>query len=446
MLQEHVKELLGSRNFHRKYPDIHRHQIGAEERIYLTDMGILADQNSSFGYIGILTEDVLDIMQDEYPRRYKDMMKVMKQRELERAMKQVIEDNEKADREQDGKMSHALRNELMQENHHFNKKLRTDHGAKGRTYYCSQTRQTLRARNEVYHAPPERTKVGKYPVAVIPGQFTDSCPKFSSEELYSMPLNTVMFQHPIQRTVEKKIHTAPKHMIVTCQSCRSEVAKTDTVMRCTTCRSYVHSSCINMSQHMMDVASTYAWECTECKKCSVCRDIDQEESMMFCDVCDRGYHTQCVDMKELPQGRWECEMCVKCACCHVRESDTWTFQGKQSANGDQEFLQTMCAKCSDYFQKGWFCPVCLKVFDYDAVDDPMVCCDFCDRWVHTVCDGIDEDHYKEIGNERSMYKCVLCRGEKQERYDIHHKKYLQPTTEDAEVKTEVKTEEKVEEG
>ena len=60
--------------------------------------------------------------------------------------------------------------------------------------------------------------------------------------------------------------------------------------------------------------------------------------MMFCDVCDRGYHTQCVDMKELPQGRWECEMCVKCACCHVRESDTWTFQVIYFKIGDQFVL------------------------------------------------------------------------------------------------------------
>ena len=47
-----------------------------------------------------------------------------------------------------------------------------------------------------------------------------------------------------------------------------------------------------------------------------------------------------------------------------------------------------------------------------------------------MCVGIDEDHYKEIGSERSMYKCVLCRGEKEERYDIHHKKYLSQVKEE----------------
>ena len=35
------------------------------------------------------------------------------------------------------------------------------------------------------------------------------------------------------------------------------------------------------------------------------------------------------------------------------------------------------------FRSGNFCPVCLKVYRNDESDLPMVCCDMCDRWVHT---------------------------------------------------------------
>ncbi len=31
--------------------------------------------------------------------------------------------------------------------------------------------------------------------------------------------------------------------------------------------------------------------------------------MLFCDRCDRGYHTFCVGLKNLPRGRWMCKSC-----------------------------------------------------------------------------------------------------------------------------------------
>ncbi len=38
---------------------------------------------------------------------------------------------------------------------------------------------------------------------------------------------------------------------------------------------------------------------------------------------------------------------------------------------------------SRLFRAGNFCPVCLKVYRSDEKDLPMVCCDSCDRWIHT---------------------------------------------------------------
>ena len=32
--------------------------------------------------------------------------------------------------------------------------------------------------------------------------------------------------------------------------------------------------------------------------------------MMFCDRCDRGYHTFCIGLKKIPNGRWECKTCT----------------------------------------------------------------------------------------------------------------------------------------
>lgn len=50
----------------------------------------------------------------------------------------------------------------------------------------------------------------------------------------------------------------------------------------------------------------YAWQCSECKHCSKCRQHTNEDKMLFCDQCDRGYHIYCIGLLGVPDG--ECEM------------------------------------------------------------------------------------------------------------------------------------------
>lgn len=40
------------------------------------------------------------------------------------------------------------------------------------------------------------------------------------------------------------------------------------------------------------------------------------------------------------------------------------------------------------------------------------------------CDDIDDQRYQELSKDSSaQYKCVICRGEKEERMDAFHKKH-----------------------
>ena len=43
---------------------------------------------------------------------------------------------------------------------------------------------------------------------------------------------------------------------------------------------------------------------------------------------------------------------------------------------------SVCLSICSLFHEGHFCPVCLAVYRNDETDLPMVCCDFCDRWIH----------------------------------------------------------------
>lgn len=60
-----------------------------------------------------------------------------------------------------------------------------------------------------------------------------------------------------------------------------------------------------MTPELVAMIKTYPWQCMECKTCIICGQPHHEEEMMFCDVCDRGYHTFCVGLDAIPSGNKE---------------------------------------------------------------------------------------------------------------------------------------------
>lgn len=43
--------------------------------------------------------------------------------------------------------------------------------------------------------------------------------------------------------------------------------------------------------------------------CQICREDDNEDVLMYCDSCNKLYHTYCVDLQEVPIAHWFCEQC-----------------------------------------------------------------------------------------------------------------------------------------
>jgi len=80
-------------------------------------------------------------------------------------------------------------------------------------------------------------------------------------------------------------------------------------VRCSECHIIGHPNCLELTQEMIPIIKTYSWQCMDCKTCAKCKDSHDEEKMMFCDHCDRGFHTFCVGLEALPDGRWECPSC-----------------------------------------------------------------------------------------------------------------------------------------
>lgn len=132
---------------------------------------------------------------------------------------------------------------------------------------------------------------------------------------------------------------------------------------------------------MVPHIQSYAWQCTDCKTCAQCHDPADEDKMLFCDMCDRGYaffllqnikyiihdhtyniynlfryHIYCVGLRRVPQGRWHCQECAVCANCSSREpgginSDRnsvaqWQHEYKKGDKNTRVYVSTLCVPCS----------------------------------------------------------------------------------------------------
>ncbi|KAK6487777.1 zinc finger protein neuro-d4-like isoform X2 [Huso huso] len=74
-----------------------------------------------------------------------------------------------------------------------------------------------------------------------------------------------------------------------------------------------HPSCLQFTVNMTAAVRTYRWQCIECKSCSLCGTSENDDQLLFCDDCDRGYHMYCLSppMAEPPEGDWSCHLCLR---------------------------------------------------------------------------------------------------------------------------------------
>ncbi|GAB1601423.1 uncharacterized protein LOC115217352 isoform X1 [Argonauta hians] len=86
--------------------------------------------------------------------------------------------------------------------------------------------------------------------------------------------------------------------------------KKEELVSCSECGATGHPACLDLTKAMVSIIKNYPWQCMECKTCVQCMDPYDEDKMMFCDRCDRGYHTFCVGLKAIPTGRWECTITI----------------------------------------------------------------------------------------------------------------------------------------
>ncbi|XP_023027415.1 zinc finger protein ubi-d4 isoform X2 [Leptinotarsa decemlineata] len=84
------------------------------------------------------------------------------------------------------------------------------------------------------------------------------------------------------------------------------------LVSCSDCGRSGHPSCLQFTDNMKISVKKYRWQCIECKCCSVCGNSDNDDQLLFCDDCDRGYHMYCLSppLVDPPEGSWSCKLCI----------------------------------------------------------------------------------------------------------------------------------------
>ncbi|CAB1332982.1 unnamed protein product [Coregonus sp. 'balchen'] len=91
-----------------------------------------------------------------------------------------------------------------------------------------------------------------------------------------------------------------------------KTGQSEELQSCSDCGRSGHPSCLQFTPVMMAAVKTYRWQCIECKCCNVCGTSENDDQLLFCDDCDRGYHMYCLSpaMAEPPEGSWSCHLCL----------------------------------------------------------------------------------------------------------------------------------------
>ncbi|XP_070171068.1 fap1 adhesin isoform X3 [Polyergus mexicanus] len=397
MIQEQISQYLGVKSFKRKYPDLKRRVVDMEERNYLRENGLVSEAMCDMGLTAVCSSEVLDVMCSDFPDQYEEYRKHMREKQVKEHSKKQKELTAAANAERNRiDLAEMAVQSAFAWNSNLNK-------ARKENRKCCLDLQTF-----TIHVPKKQQKVdsehkvGHYPVALIPGQYTDYYREYTPAELRYYPLNTVLYgpTRPNERKcdsqsegsqsdsdsesssddssssssegtqdtegsqstmddVDMEISNLKDDVKLKCKMCLKVLNKhnkNEILIQCGTCNGNVHPSCIDLTLDMVPHIQSYAWQCTDCKTCAQCHDPADEDKMLFCDMCDRGYHIYCVGLRRVPQGRWHCQECAVCANCGSREAGgansdrnsvaQWQHEYKKGERNTRVYVSTLCVPCS----------------------------------------------------------------------------------------------------
>ncbi|GAB6022106.1 hypothetical protein CHUAL_006249 [Chamberlinius hualienensis] len=404
ILQEQISEFLGVKSFKRKYPDLQRRAVEMDEKEYLKDRGVVTETQCDLGLTALRADEVIDLMVRDYPEKYHEYERILHEKE-----KQSISEKHRdytAPSVEKSKMAEFIKKSVMSAaewNSNFNRERKEERSA------CFDLQTNIVHYPMGGRAKPEvkESTNSTYPASLIAGQFQDYYKRFNEAELKYLPMNTVLYgplkavplldntsdgspsdsddsscssssestrdgsgdsmpadkvitssvQTPGRRRktpLKRKINLNQKFGGGQCSICEQNADQSKDALQCSSCHKIAHVTCLQFNSEMTEAVKSYSWQCMDCKMCTMCREATEEASLMFCDRCDRGYHTFCVGLKAIPQGQWICSLCGRCGECgstkpmpsNDNSKAQWFHQYIKNPAGVFTLKQTLCHNCA----------------------------------------------------------------------------------------------------
>ncbi|KAF9420753.1 hypothetical protein HW555_003101, partial [Spodoptera exigua] len=418
MIQEQVAMFLGVKSFKRRYAELKRRTISGEERDYVLSITavdasevldiMLSDYPHKYEeYRSYQRQRQLAEAAEEPAEEVKTEEKVVK---VEMKAEKPVEHKPELPKIDPEKTRQDMAAAAIASASEWN--ARTNAMRRGA---CADLQSlTVQRARAAPPAPPRahlRPPAGFYPHALLPGQYQHSYRVYTPDQLRYFPLNTVLAAPPAPPSEEWSSESEPdwgsrfsssedsdgpthhsakrKKLTKTKRSSQAEVRESrepreetreedlcrvcklrleanrrythERFLVCANCNAKLHPSCLELSADTIRKCREYAWQCAECKTCCTCRQPADDDKMLFCDLCDRGFHIYCVGLDTVPSGRWHCVECAICKSCGARspggaggaagaastsEPAEWHHQTRRGLGGHKVYSHSLCTPCA----------------------------------------------------------------------------------------------------
>ncbi|CAF3599308.1 unnamed protein product [Rotaria sp. Silwood1] len=228
VLQEQICDYLSLKSFKRKYPDISRRIVDLHEREYLKSQNVVSEAQCDLGLTALKLDEVLELMSTDYPEKCHQFNHIWQQKRRtiltanntktnnnsttpillsasisnqlssssSMSIAQSTNSFDNGDKNRSSKLSNTIRQELLRSTVEYNTQLQRERIQDRKACFDLQTMQIHYPSNRQFRLPSYLTKIGSYPLALLPGQYQDSYIKYKSDELKYMPINTALYYYP----------------------------------------------------------------------------------------------------------------------------------------------------------------------------------------------------------------------------------------------------------
>ena len=170
-IQEHISQYIGISSFKRKYPDLRRRNIDMAERDYLKELGLVSEISCDMGLFAVRSEDVMDVLFNDFPAKYEELSTILNERRETQLKERGKVDYQVADIDKSKMQEYGRR--AAEEAARWNSALNREKKEERRFSFDLQSFTVHNPIGRNKQLFPQKTRVGHFPVAVLPGQYTD---------------------------------------------------------------------------------------------------------------------------------------------------------------------------------------------------------------------------------------------------------------------------------